>query len=221
MMDPLLTKMKFVPRPDIAVVGAPLEFPVSALFRTSAIPHATHLDGSYSWLVVCVMNRADVSLLVRQALKALAPDGLMWVCYPKRGGRYKTDLSRDHGWESVEGIGMKHVNLISLDDDWTGWGVIHGTEEINEKSRQKSEARNDLLAQYMNHQTREMRYPADMQAILEANARENEFFQQLSFTNRKEYLEWIVSAKRAETRTQRLQKMIEYLETHRKNPSGR
>lgn len=220
-MDPLLKKMKFVPSDKIAVVGAPPIFPVTRLLREMGQPFSTQLEASYDWLVVCVMSTADVGTMVPLAMKSLSSSGLMWVCYPKRGGRYKTDLSRDHGWDAIQGIGLKHVNLISVDEDWTAWGVILGTDEIVEKSQKKSDARNELLAQYMDHKTREMWYPTAMQAVLDAHPQQKEFFLQLSFTNRKEYLEWIVSAKRAETQQQRLETMVEYLKTHRKNPAGR
>jgi hypothetical protein len=220
-MDPLLKKMKFVPTARIVVAGAPPIFPVTSLFQEMGQRFATTLDGLYDWMVVCVMNTADVATVIPRAMQSLSPEGLLWICYPKRGGRYKTDLSRDHGWEAIQGIGLKHVNLISVDEDWTAWGVILGTDEINAKSQKKSDARNELLAQYMDHKTREMWYPPAMQAILDAHPQQKEFFLQLSFTNRKEYLEWIVSAKRAETQQERLGKMIEYLKTHRKNPAGR
>ena len=46
-------------------------------------------------------------------------------------------------------------------------------------------------------------------------------FNALSYTNRKEYVQWIVDAKREETRKARLVKTIAMLTEGRKNPSGR
>jgi len=42
--------------------------------------------------------------------------------------------------------------------------------------------------------------PADFGKALAKNKQEKKFFETLSFTNRKEYVEWIVIAKREETR---------------------
>lgn len=45
------------------------------------------------------------------------------------------------------------------------------------------------------------------------------FFETLSYTNQKEYVVWITSAKREETRASRLERMIEKLLAGKKNPS--
>ena len=44
------------------------------------------------------------------------------------------------------------------------------------------------------------------------------FFEQLSFTHRKEYCRWITEAKKEETRSQRLAKAIEMLRSGRRTP---
>ena len=44
------------------------------------------------------------------------------------------------------------------------------------------------------------------------------FFQTLSFTNKKEYIDWIITAKRDETRKERLSASIDRLEKGWKNP---
>jgi uncharacterized protein YdeI (YjbR/CyaY-like superfamily) len=59
-----------------------------------------------------------------------------------------------------------------------------------------------------------------MAAILKKNKKQSDFFTTLSFTNKKEYIEWIVTAKREETRTQRLTGTIERLGKGWKNPTN-
>ena len=53
---------------------------------------------------------------------------------------------------------------------------------------------------------------------LKKNKKQSEFFQSLSFTNKKEYLEWIVTARREETRKERIAGSIERLGKSWKNP---
>lgn len=53
--------------------------------------------------------------------------------------------------------------------------------------------------------------PADLQALLDQNESEKTFFEALSYTHRKEYVNWINEAKRPETRQNRLIKTIEML----------
>jgi hypothetical protein len=53
--------------------------------------------------------------------------------------------------------------------------------------------------------------PGDLKKLLDQNPGAKAFFEKLSYTNRKEYVNWIISAKRAETRNQRLQNAIRML----------
>jgi len=61
--------------------------------------------------------------------------------------------------------------------------------------------------------------PDDLAKVLAKNKKVKEFFDTLSFTNRKEYAIWIASAKKEETREKRLKLVIEKLRDRKKNPS--
>jgi uncharacterized protein YdeI (YjbR/CyaY-like superfamily) len=67
-------------------------------------------------------------------------------------------------------------------------------------------------------QTKEIRLPEDFASVLKKNKKQNDFFNSLSFTNKKEYVEWIVTAKREETRNERIKGTIERLGKQWKNP---
>lgn len=220
-MDPLLKKMKFVLGRTTAVIDAPLGFPVAVSLQAAGQVYDEAYRGKYEWLVVCILRSMDVGIVVPRAMESLADKGMLWLCYPKKSGKIKTDLSRDHGWEAILHLPLRHLNLISIDDDWTAWCVEHGSPEVSEKREQRSETRNALLAAYIDAETRTMRYPPAMESLIAATPAAAAFFHQLSFTNRKEYLEWIITAKRPETKQERLQKMIEFLLAGKKNPAGR
>jgi uncharacterized protein YdeI (YjbR/CyaY-like superfamily) len=51
------------------------------------------------------------------------------------------------------------------------------------------------------------------------NAKARATFDELSFTNRKEFVAWIVEAKKPETRAARVEKTIKKLSEGKKNPS--
>jgi hypothetical protein len=58
---------------------------------------------------------------------------------------------------------------------------------------------------------REVIVPPDLEAAMKADRIAGAFFDQLSFTHRKEYVRWITEAKKEETRTRRVTKAIEML----------
>lgn len=57
----------------------------------------------------------------------------------------------------------------------------------------------------------ELSVPADLRSALARNARARKTFEGFSPSHRREYLEWISEAKRAETRTERLKTTIQWL----------
>jgi hypothetical protein len=61
--------------------------------------------------------------------------------------------------------------------------------------------------------------PEDLKNLLSKNRQAREFYDSLSFTNRKEYALWISSAKKDETREKRLKDALTKLLAGKKNPA--
>ena len=53
--------------------------------------------------------------------------------------------------------------------------------------------------------------PSDLQQAFKKNPDAEKFFKQLSYTNQKEYVKWVLEAKRAETRQNRISKALALL----------
>lgn len=60
--------------------------------------------------------------------------------------------------------------------------------------------------------------PQELAELLKRQPVAEQFFNNLSYTNRKEYVQWLLSAKRPETKANRLQSIIEKLLAKKKNP---
>jgi uncharacterized protein YdeI (YjbR/CyaY-like superfamily) len=60
-------------------------------------------------------------------------------------------------------------------------------------------------------ETRQVELPEDVQQALQENPTQQVFFNRLSYTHQKEYVQWINEAKRDETRRKRILGMIEML----------
>jgi len=73
------------------------------------------------------------------------------------------------------------------------------------------------VAIWKDEEERTIEVPAELAALMKKHG-VRPFFDSLSYTNRKEYCRWITSAKREETRTQRLEKSIEMLRKGIKTP---
>src|SRR5574341_1216018 len=77
---------------------------------------STHASGMFNLVQVFVHNKADVDTHVMTAISALGPGGRLWLCYPKKSSKIKTDISRDTGWEALARMGWEGVTLISIDE---------------------------------------------------------------------------------------------------------
>lgn len=56
----------------------------------------------------------------------------------------------------------------------------------------------------------------DVSGLLDINPKAKEYFNSLSYTDRKEYIQWIEEAKKEETRVKRIEKFIEKLNNRKK-----
>src|SRR5690242_11563271 len=53
-------------------------------------------------------------------MKALPPEGTLWVCFPKLG-KLETDLGRDKLWGWMKDQGFQGEKVISIDDTWSAF----------------------------------------------------------------------------------------------------
>ncbi len=121
--SPLAKKMKLRAGQRAAVLYAPDGY----LKKLSPLPNGASisqkLQGTFDWVQVFVTNRAELAKRAPRAVKALKPDALLWVCFPKGTSKIQTDLTRDQGWDALTKADMKWINLISVDSTWSAFAL--------------------------------------------------------------------------------------------------
>lgn len=221
MANTIVDKLKIKPGYSLLTIHAPDNFKK----RLGALPPGTKISDSasgetktYNQVHWFVMNRAQMEKEMSKVMKLVKPEIIAWVYYPKGTSKIQTDLTRDKGWDCLlaEGDKLTWISLISFDDTWSVFGFRAKNEADKKKEAKPKEERE--IFKWVNPQTKEVKLPDDLSAILKKNKKEAVFFNALSFTNKKEYIEWIVTAKREETRTERLNGTIERLSKQWKNP---
>jgi len=163
-----------------------------------------------------VMNKAQMDKELTKVLKLIKDEVTLWIYYPKGTSKLQADLTRDKGWDNL----LKHdelgwISLISFDDTWSTFGARLKTE--SDKKREEK-PRERPIFDYVDPKTKSVRLPDDLAIALKKNKKQEDFFNTLSFTNKKEYVEWIITAKREETRTERVKGTMERLARQWKNP---
>lgn len=167
-----------------------------------------------------VKNKAQLENELDRTLGLVKDDITCWVYFPKGTSKMQSDLTRDKGWDSllIHNDTLAWISLISFDDTWSVFGFRLKTEADRKKAAQPKQR---PIFDYIDAKTKTIRLPDDLAAALRRNKKEETLFNALSFTNRKEYVEWIVTAKREETRTQRISDTIKKLSNGWKNPANR
>ena len=81
------------------------------------------LSGKFDWVQVFVKNKAEIDKLAPRVAKALKPDSVLWISFPKGSSKIQTDLTRDKGWEALSGLDLKWINLVSVNDTWSAFSL--------------------------------------------------------------------------------------------------
>jgi hypothetical protein len=166
-----------------------------------------------------VKNRAQFEKELPGVLKWLKPGVLLWIYYPKGTSKIQTDLTRDKGWDAI----LRHkdlhwISLISFDDTWSTFACRWKTDADRKKDATPKVRE---IFDYIDPKAKTVRLPDDLAAAFKKNKKAETSFNALSFSCRKEYVEWIITAKRPETRTERVKGTIERVIKGWKNPAGR
>lgn len=219
-MNPLHKKLRLKEGNTILVLNKPADFeetigvlPVGVKISTVAKNKPDHLY----WFV---KNVAELKAGQQKALNMLQEGMLLWIFHPKGSSGMQTDLTRDKGWESLQTIdSLAWVSYISFNDTWTAVALRLKTEADKKRLAKPQEQR--LIYQYTDSKTKTIRLPEDLNKALNKNKPAKKIWDTLAFSHRREYVEWIITAKRTETREGRVNGTIERLLKGQKNPAGR
>jgi len=121
---PILKKLKIKDSSPALILNAPEEYN----HVIEAIPGDVHLEPQekYKFVHIFVKKAVEVLQYAPTAVECLDGDGFLWVSYPKKSSKnYKSELSRDHGWEPFGESGFEPVTQVSIDDDWSALRFRH------------------------------------------------------------------------------------------------
>jgi hypothetical protein len=72
-------------------------------------------------IVLCfVTRRGELQRRAPRLREAIAPDGMVWVCWPKRSSKVPTDMTEDVVREVLLPTGLVDVKVAAVDETWSG-----------------------------------------------------------------------------------------------------
>ncbi len=75
------------------------------------------------WILIFVKNQAELEKVLPKALKLFQPETLLWIAYPKKTSKIKTDFTRDTGWSFLQDKDLRWVTLVSFNEDWSAFAM--------------------------------------------------------------------------------------------------
>jgi hypothetical protein len=213
MASGLSRKLKIRENNVLLLVGAPPDFKPTL----DPLPNGVKISSkvkNFDQLHWFVRDKKQMETELPGVLKNISDKVICWIYFPKGTSKIQTDLTRDKGWEALlSKKGLKWLSLISFDETWSAFAMRR-----EQNSHKKVVHAPREIFNWVDPVKKLVKFPDDLEKAFSKNKKALEFFQALSFTNKKEYVEWIVTAKRDETRIKRVAETIDRLIKGWKNP---
>ena len=119
--NPLLKKMKLKPGQRAAIINAPDGYVEAAQPLPTDVELAEQLVGTFDWVQLFVKTQAELDQSMPQIMAALKPTSTLWITFPKGSSKIQTDLTRDKGWDALQPLDLKWINLISVNQTWSAF----------------------------------------------------------------------------------------------------
>jgi hypothetical protein len=86
----------------------------------TALSISSRLDQHQDLVLVFVTSAAELGRLTSALKAAIAPNGMIWVAWPKRASNMPTDITEDVIREIVLPTGLVDVKVCAIDETWSG-----------------------------------------------------------------------------------------------------
>jgi hypothetical protein len=121
---PLVRKLGVKEGARVAILGAPEGFDDTLGELPDGVAVTRRLGGGKDMVVVFVTARKELEKRLGALRAAIAPDGMVWVAWPKKASGVKTDMSEDVVREVVLPTGLVDVKVCAIDEVWSGLKVV-------------------------------------------------------------------------------------------------
>lgn len=196
----LLKKLRFEEGGVVYVINSPEN--LSSNFESLTV-HEKIGNSLVERILLFATFKKELNKDLKSILKFISPGALFWVAYPKKSGNIKSDITRDNGWEYLMQAGYDPVMQIAVNEDWSALR-FRRTEAIGKKKRDTPMEQRQVEG--IDFKNKVVTLPDDVRQEVDNHKGLADFFDSLSYSHKKEYVEHIVEAKRPETRQRRIDK---------------
>jgi hypothetical protein len=130
---PLPKKLGIGEGARVLLVNEPAGFRKLLTPLPAGVDFVTAAEPPLRFVHLFVTSASDLTLRVAEMYSRLAPDGVMWVSWPKKASGVKTDVTED-GIRSVAlPLGLVDVKVCAIDATWSGLKLVIRVENRGKK----------------------------------------------------------------------------------------
>ena len=119
-----IQKLGIKPGFCIFVDGAPAAYDeiVGELPADTTI--ASRLKASLDMVHLFAMQAASLRKKLPACREAIAPDGMVWVSWPKKSSGVATDVTENLVRDTTLSLGLVDIKVCAIDDTWSGLKLV-------------------------------------------------------------------------------------------------
>jgi hypothetical protein len=119
----LARKMKLRPGSRALILNAPPGYRKELEPLAKDVELLERLSGKFDWIQLFVRTEDELKARAPKAIAAMSAESVLWISFPKGSSKIQTDLTRDKGWDSLRGVDLKFVTLISVNSTWSAFAL--------------------------------------------------------------------------------------------------
>lgn len=117
---PLPKKLGLKPDLRVALIAMPADVRSVLKDALAECRISGNLAGPLDFIHLFCKSRADLQREMKRAHQALAPNGMLWISWPKKSSGVATDLDENIIRDFGLSIGLVDVKVCAVTDVWSG-----------------------------------------------------------------------------------------------------
>ena len=130
---PLPRKLGIKEGSRVAILDAPEEFVATLSPLPVGVEVITRTSGHLDVVVVFATRQAALERRLDATVRALEPDGGLWLCWPKKASKVETDLTFDIVQRMGLEAGLVDNKSASIDDVYQGLRFVYRLKDRPDK----------------------------------------------------------------------------------------
>ena len=121
---PLWKKLGIRAGVTVVTVNAPANYTELLSGHPADVTCADEAEPPVGFVHLFVSAKADLAKRLPSLLAALAPDGAIWVSWPKKAAKVPTDITESTIREVALPLGLVDVKVCAVDAVWSGLKLV-------------------------------------------------------------------------------------------------